>query len=98
MTCTRLEGPQTLTDVTLVKELPSRVETSVVNFQRCPYDGTPIEAEAYSGGSFLLSCTACGAAWEAHNSLVLRVSEPDWDEARRAKAESAVSADPRPQG
>ncbi len=98
MTCTRLEGPQTLTDVTQVKELPFRVETSVVNFQRCPYDGTPIEAEAYSGGSFLLSCTACGAAWEAHNSLVLRVSEPDWEEARRAKAESAVTADPRPQG
>jgi hypothetical protein len=98
MTCTRLAGPQTLTDVTQVKELPSRVETSVVNFQRCPYDGTPIEAEAYSGGSFLLSCTACGAAWEAHNSLVLRVSEPDWDEARRAKAESAVTAHPRPQG
>jgi hypothetical protein len=98
MTCTRLEGPQTLTDVTQVKELPSRVETSVVNFQRCPYDGTPIEAEAYSGGSFLLSCTACGAAWEAHNSLVLRVSEPDWDAARRAKAESSVTADPRPLG
>jgi hypothetical protein len=83
-----------LTDVTQVKETPCRVETSVVNFQRCPYDGTPIEAEAYSGGSFLLSCTACGAAWEAHNSLVLRVSDPDWDAARRAKAESAVSADP----
>ena len=65
-----------------------------MNLQRCPYDGTPIEAEAYSGGSFLLSCTACGAAWEAHNSLVLRVSDPDWDAARRAKADSAVSADP----
>ena len=25
-----------------------------VNLHRCPYDGTPIEAEAYSGGSFLL--------------------------------------------
>ena len=83
-----------MTDVTQVKETAPRVETSVVNFQRCPYDGTPIEAEAYSGGSFLLSCTACGAAWEAHNSLVLRVSDPDWDAARRAKAESAVTADP----
>lgn len=80
--------------VTQVKDWRPGVETSVVNFQRCPYDGTPIEAEAYSGGSFLLSCTACGAAWEAHNSLVLRVSDPDWDAARRAKAESAVTADP----
>ena len=50
-----------------------------MNLHRCPYDGTPIEAEAYSGGSFLLSCTACGAEWEAHNSLVLRVTAPDWD-------------------
>jgi hypothetical protein len=58
-----------------------------VNLHRCPYDGTPIEAEAYSGGSFLLSCTSCGAEWEAHNSLVLRVTAPDWDAVRRAKAE-----------
>ena len=83
-----------MTGVTQVKDWCPRVETSGVNLQRCPYDGTPIEAEAYSGGSFLLVCTACGAAWEAHNSLVLRVSDPDWDAARRAKAESAVSADP----
>jgi hypothetical protein len=65
-----------------------------VNFHRCPYDGTPIEAEAYSGGSFLLSCTACGAEWEAHNSLVLRVTPPDWDAARRAKTEAQPSAIP----
>jgi hypothetical protein len=83
-----------LANVTQVKESGRRVETTFVNFQRCPYDGTPIEAEAYSGGSFLLSCTACGAAWEAHNSLVLRVSDPDWDAARRAKAASTVVADP----
>ena len=62
-----------------------------MNFHRCPYDGTPIEAEAYSGGSFLLSCTACGAEWEAHNSLVLRVTPPDWDAARRAKSEAQPS-------
>jgi hypothetical protein len=77
-----------------VKEFACAVEVSTVNFQRCPYDGTPIEAEAYSGGSFLLSCTACGAAWEAHNSLVLRVEDPDWDAARAAKAASSVSVDP----
>ena len=80
--------------MTEVKESGRAAETTFVNFQRCPYDGTPIEAEAYSGGSFLLSCTACGAAWEAHNSLVLRVADPDWDAARRAKAEAAVTADP----
>jgi hypothetical protein len=85
-----------LTELRPVKEPGDNAETTFVNFQRCPYDGTPIEAEAYSGGSFLLSCTACGAAWEAHNSLVLRVSDPDWDAARRAKAASTVAADPTP--
>jgi hypothetical protein len=77
-----------------VKKSRGGAEVSNVNFQRCPYDGTPIEAEAYSGGSFLLSCTACGAAWEAHNSLVLRVEDPDWDAARAAKAASTVTVDP----
>ncbi|MGZ4690518.1 MAG: hypothetical protein ACXVKA_16055 [Acidimicrobiia bacterium] len=65
-----------------------------MNLHRCPYDGTAIEAEAYSGGSFLLSCTACGAEWEAHNSLVLRVTAPDWDAVRRAKVDSRVESGP----
>lgn len=65
-----------------------------MNLQRCPYDGTPIEAEAFSGGSYLLSCTACGAEWEAHNSLVRRVHGPDWDRARAARA--APEAAPQP--
>jgi hypothetical protein len=66
-----------------------------VNLHRCPYDGTPIEAEAYSGGSYLLSCTSCGAEWEAHNSLVLRVTAPNWDAARKAMAEGPpVTTDP----
>jgi hypothetical protein len=60
-----------------------------VNLQRCPYDGTPIEAEAYSGGSYLLSCTECGAEWEAHNTLVRRVTDPDWDRARDARTQPA---------
>jgi hypothetical protein len=68
-----------------VKYFGSSADTCSVNLHRCPYDGTPIEAEAYSGGSFLLSCTTCGAEWEAHNSLVLRVTPPDWDAVRRAK-------------
>jgi hypothetical protein len=65
-----------------------------VNLHRCPYDGTSIEAESYSGGSFLLSCTWCGAQWEAHNTLVLRVAEPDWDAVKRATAETAAIAEP----
>ena len=76
-----------------VKYFGSRADTCSVNLHRCPYDGTSIEAEAYSGGSFLLSCTACGAEWEAHNSLVLRVTAPDWDAARRAKTEAPVDSD-----
>ena len=77
-----------------VKYFAGPADTSFVNLHRCPYDGTSIEAEAYSGGSFLLSCTACGAEWEAHNSLVLRVTAPDWDAVRRAKAEGVVGSDP----
>ena len=83
-----------MTVVTQVKDWGPRVETSIVNLQRCPYDGTPIEAEAYSGGSFLLSCTACGAAWEAHNSLVLRVSDPTGTRRGGRRRSSAVRADP----
>lgn len=64
-----------------------------MNLHRCPYDGTPIEAKAYSGGSFLLSCTACGAEWEAHNSLVLRVTAPDWNAVREAKEDGTFRSD-----
>ncbi len=83
----------------MVKFGSRRADTPCVNLQRCPYDGTPIEAEAYSGGSFLLTCTTCGAEWEAHNSLVRRLGEPDWDRARvaRATADATVeSAPPTP--
>jgi len=72
-----------------------------VNFERCPYDATPISAEAFSGGSLMLTCRRCGAAWEAHNSLVRRVIEPVWDEVQaaqaelRANAESGADAQPR---
>lgn len=44
---------------------------------QCPYDGQPIDAETFSGGSVLLSCPACGAEWEWHSSLVRRIREPD---------------------
>ncbi len=62
-----------------------------VKLQRCPYDGTPLDVDAYSGGSYLLTCTSCGAEWEAHNSLVRRTGEPDWERARSARAARANS-------
>jgi hypothetical protein len=68
-----------------------------VNLHKCPYDGSEISAEAYSGGSFLLSCDHCGAVWEAHNSLVYRVEEPDWavvQEARERLAAEEAAAHP----
>ena len=80
----------------MVKFRSGGAETHTVNLQRCPYDGTPIEAEAYSGGSFLLTCTACGAEWEAHNSLVRRLGEPDWDRARAARCTPDPTVEPAP--
>jgi hypothetical protein len=58
-----------------------------VTFERCPYDATPISAEAFSGGSLMLTCERCGAAWEAHNSLIRRVIEPSWEDVQAAQAE-----------
>ena len=58
-----------------------------MTFERCPYDATLISAEAFSGGSLMLTCERCGAAWEAHNSLIRRVIEPAWDEVQAAQAE-----------
>lgn len=63
-----------------------RPDTPLVDIERCPYDGAPIDVETYSGGSFLLSCPACGAAWEAHNAYVRRVQSPDWGAARAERA------------
>jgi hypothetical protein len=60
--------------------------THSMEFTRCPYDASPIEAETYSGGSALLSCSTCGAAWEWHNAWLRRVREPDRDAVRRARA------------
>jgi hypothetical protein len=74
-----------------VKSRPLAADDIGVKLQRCPYDGTPIAAESYSGGSLLLECESCGAAWEAHNSLVRRIAEPDWDRARAARATYAKS-------
>jgi len=56
-----------------------------MEFTKCPYDGAKIEAE-YSGGSTLLSCSTCGAAWEWHNAWLRRVREPDREAVRTARA------------
>lgn len=62
-----------------------------MKLQRCPYDGSPLDVGAYSGGSYLLACPSCEAAWEAHNSMVRRTAEPDWERARSARAALAHS-------
>jgi len=61
-----------------------------VTFERCPYDAQPISAEAFSGGSLMLTCSCCGAAWEAHNSLLRRIIEPDWDEVQAAREAAGI--------
>ena len=50
-----------------------------VELTQCPYDRTPIEAESLSGGSMLLTCPPCAAAWEWHGAWLRRVREPDRD-------------------
>ncbi len=70
---------------------PAAAEALGVDLTQCPYDGTPIEAEAYSGGSVLLDCPCCGAAWEWHNALVRRVREPDRE--RVVTARTSAGAD-----
>ena len=62
-----------------------------MHLQRCPYDGTPLDVDSYSGGSFLLTCPSCSAKWDAHNSLVRRIAEPDWEAAAKARAARANS-------
>ena len=52
---------------------------------QCPYDHTPIEAETFSGGSVVLSCPACDAAWEWHGAWLRRVREPHRDKARATR-------------
>jgi hypothetical protein len=56
-----------------------------VEFTRCPYDASPIEAEPCSSGSTLLSCSTCGAAWEWYKTWLRRVREPDREAVRAAR-------------
>ena len=48
-----------------------------MDLSQCPYDGTAIEADMWSGGSMLVTCPACEAAWETHGAWIRRVREPD---------------------
>ena len=65
---------------------PSGAENTTVELTQCPYDHTPIEAEAWSGGSVVLSCPACGAAWEWHGAWLRRVREPERAKVLEARA------------
>ncbi|AKL73079.1 hypothetical protein IMCC26256_11786 [Actinobacteria bacterium IMCC26256] len=59
--------------------------TFSVNLTLCPFDSKDLNRE-YSGGSFLVSCSHCGAEWEVHNNLVLRVTDPNWEMAEQVTA------------
>ncbi|GIU87261.1 MAG: hypothetical protein KatS3mg009_1776 [Acidimicrobiia bacterium] len=65
-----------------------------MKLERCPYDGTPITAEVMSGGSLLLSCTTCGAAWERHGAWIRRLQAPDREAVRGAREASGSEAVP----
>lgn len=54
----------------------------------CPYDHSPIEAEAWSGGSVVVSCAVCGAAWEWHGAWLRRIREPDRDKVVESRESS----------
>jgi len=62
---------------------------------QCPYDYTPIEAETWSGGSVVLSCPACEAAWEWHGAWLRRVRKPDRDKVIAARTRAHASSTDR---
>lgn len=55
----------------------------------CPYDGHDLAALDYSGGSVLLECEWCGAAWEWHRAWLRRVQEPDRERVIAAQSSDA---------
>jgi hypothetical protein len=57
-----------------------------VELTQCPYDRTAIEAEAWSGGSIVLYCPACDAAWEWHGAWLRRIREPHREKARAVRS------------
>jgi hypothetical protein len=66
-------------------------DTLLVQLERCPYDTTPIGAESLSGGSLLLSCDTCGAQWEWHGAWIARITAPDKDQVRAARAARGIA-------
>ena len=62
-----------------------------VQLSQCPYDQSPIEAEVCSGGSLLLKCECCGAAWEWHGAWLRRLQEPNREAVRTARETGATT-------
>jgi hypothetical protein len=47
-----------------------------VNLERCPYDSSPIAVEVVDRLT-VISCAACGAAWEMRGTSLRRLRVPD---------------------
>ena len=62
-----------------------------VNLTQCPYDGAEIEADIASGGSLVVVCPSCDAAWESHGAWIRRVREPDRERLLAARRNGASS-------
>jgi hypothetical protein len=58
---------------------------------QCPYDGTAISVETLSGGSLLLRCSSCEAAWERHGVWIGRLRPPDRHLLRAARARAVLT-------
>ena len=54
-------------------------------------EGVAITAEVCSGGSVVLTCPACGAAWEWHGAWLRRFREPDREKMRAARSNTKPS-------
>jgi hypothetical protein len=76
---------------TLSQLFPPGAEDEIVELTQCPYDHTPIEAEAWSGGSVVLSCPACAAGWEWHGAWLRRIREPDREKMLEARAHARTT-------
>ena len=70
---------------TLKSTLGAEGRKRPVELSQCPYDHTAIAAEVCSGGSVVLTCPACGAAWEWHGAWLRRLQEPDREKMRAAR-------------
>ncbi len=72
-------------------------DEEAVELTQCPYDGTKVELETLSGGSALIGCPRCGAAWEWHGAWIRRIREPDRGEVL-AERDGAVRSEPEHRG